>query len=165
MQLQFFPKRHLVFRTSLTETEVLDRLATHLRQAKAGAIRPPADTYLGEIEGNTFYIHERVGYRGNSFTPGIRGKVERDDRSTIVRVTLHLSGCVRIFVLVWSYVPLLILFLSLWSWVRDGDFNPISLVMILPLAIMYWMMRSGFADGSETARAFMATTFEGAVVE
>lgn len=160
MKLQIFPKRQLTFRTALTEAEVLERLETHLRQVESGNIDLLADRFVGEVKGNAFFIHERIGFRGDSFVPGIRGMVERDERGTIIRITMQLGGCIRIFVLVWCYVPLLFLFLSVVTFFREGTFNPTFLVMIIPLLVMYWMMHGGFKAGSETARAFIATTFE-----
>lgn len=162
--LRIFPKRELIFRTKLSETEALGRLETHLRRASAGELPLRADVFVGEVKGHSFFIHQRIGHNGNSFTPGIAGTVGSDEKGTVIRMTMRLSGCVRIFVLVWCYVPLLILFLSLVSWIKDGEFNATVLIMVAPLLLMYWMMRSGFRDGSKTADAFMAETFEGEMV-
>lgn len=163
MNLQIFPKRQLSYRTTLTAAEVLGRLETHLRQVKTGDTHLPADTFVGEIKGDSFYIHERIGYRGNSFTPGIKGRVEHDEQGTIVHIDMHLGGCVRVFILVWCYLPLLLLFLSVVGFIRDGEIPhfTILLVIVVPLLFMYFMMKYGFKSGSETARIFIATTFEG----
>jgi len=161
MRLRIFPKRKLTFRTKLSETEVLRRLEKHLLQVEAGELPAGTDAFVGEITGHTFFIHQRVGFRGNSFTPGIRGTVERDEKGTHIRMTMQISGCVRIFVLLWCYVPAMMLFLSLVFWIRDGDFSPEILIMAAPLLFMYWMVRSGFRDGNKTADAFLAATFEG----
>jgi hypothetical protein len=166
MQIPFFPKKQLLFRTVLSEAEVLAKLAIHLQQSEAGAIAWPNKTFVGEIKGAGFFIYERVGYRGNSFSPGISGTVGRDEHGTVIKVVLRLGGCVQIFILVWCYVPLLLLFLSLVAFIKNGEIlSSMILIPIAALAFMFAMTYFGFKSGTETARAFMTETFESETVE
>lgn len=163
MSFRLFPKQEWTFHSALTVDEVLQRLRDKLEADKHRYRRSVAKYYFqGQVEGNYFTIRQITGYRGNSGAPVISGTVWRDLDGTVIQLHLEVTGCAVIFFFIWSWVPMLMLLMSVVSFFRDGEFNPtIVLGAIGAIAFMYWVITGGFRDGKKVVQAFMEETFEG----
>ena len=170
MAFRLFPGTEWTFRTGLSPEEVLLRLREHLLKTNDfHRQNVPEDHFFGEIEGNYFLIQQwqRPGHRGGKEAlPVVSGVVTRELDGTVIRLNMEVHGCVVFFVMVWSYVPLLMLLMAVTGYVREGKID--LLFVVVPLAawfVMYWIVTGGFRNGERAVRAFMEQTFEGELVE
>lgn len=96
------PIEYVVYKTKLTEEEVIKRLEASIKQKK----------YQGEIIGSKFKISRVLTLVRNSFLPIIIGTMEKSSAgSIIIKVRMRLQIHVAIFMCFW-FTPILCLFFT-----------------------------------------------------
>ncbi len=142
----------MTFRSPLSKQEVLRRISTQL---ESSADKSLLHRFAGEITESSFRVWEIYRHRGNSFSPTIVGEVSSDQTGSLIHIVMRMSGCVFVFVLVWCYVPVLLLFLSIMTYIREGTLNAVPLIALGALAFMVAMAIFGFRAGMKVSRAFL----------
>ena len=165
MKISFFPSRSITIKTALSEAQAFERLEACINPSKTKEHHITESVFEGEIKPPKFTIREKVPPRTNSFVPLLEGNIREVAGQTLVTVKMKLSGCIITFVVVWCYIPCLLLFLNIRSWLGGGEFSPTILFVCLgALSVMWAMMYFGFRDGGTAAKAFLIKTFDGELV-
>ncbi len=165
MKISFFPSRSITIKTRLSEAQAFERLEACINPSKTKGLQITEDTFQGEIKPPTFTIHEIVPPRTNSFIPILKGNIRQEGGQTLITIKMQLGGCIIAFAVVWCYVPFLMLFLNVRSWLSGGEFSPtILFVCLSALGVMWAMMTYGFKNGETSAKAFLIKTFNGELV-
>ena len=160
MKWSLVPSKKMTFRSNLSKQEVLQRITAELASRATGS---PVSRFVGEVQESSFRVWEVYRHRGNSFSPTVEGVIVSDETGTLIHIVMRMTGCVFIFVLLWCYVPVLLLFLSVLTYIREGTLNTVPLVALGAIAFMVMMTILGFRAGIKTARAFLSEvlgTFE-----
>ena len=101
---KFLPIENIVYRTKLTEEQVVTKLAESIEAEKSfgfGAYRTTySKPYIGTIRGNSFEIKRVINYQ-NSFLPTISGKIQKDGIWTKIYVTMKPEIIVITFMAIW----------------------------------------------------------------
>ncbi len=165
MKIPFFPTRTITIKTPLSEAQAFKRLEAGINPSKINYLNLAEDTFRGEIKPPTFTIHEVVPPRTNSFIPVLKGIIRQEGGQTLVTVKMQLGGCIIAFAVAWCYVPCLMFFLNIKSWISGEAFSlSIFLVAVGALSVMGLMMNYGFRNGETAAKAFLLKTFGGELV-
>jgi len=162
---KFLPYERFVLETSLSPTEVLDRISGSIQPPKhffrPGFLKQKGKLYEGAIIfPNKFKINRLINYR-NSFLPVIHGLVEVKNEKTEVAVAMRLFTFSIVFMMFWlgaaAFMCIAITVAAFVQW-REVLKGGISLVILIPFAMFtlgYGMMMWGFKSESNEAKKFL----------
>jgi len=161
--MKYLPYERIIYKTNLSEQEVLTRLSGFVEPKKYGLGRNPMMDYEGSINNNRFEISKVIQYR-NSFLPQINGRIQNDNDGTQIQVTLSLHAFVSFFLIVWcSFALLFFIGIS----IRDIREKEISVEFFLPLFMLlfvYVLTMVGFKSESKQSKEYLRRSFEAEII-
>lgn len=104
------PIEDIIYKSSLSRSEVYDRLVSVIRTDK---------TYVGEWTNNTFNLKRNINYR-NSFLPQIKGEICKETNETLIMVKMRLHFVVLIFISFWLIITSCACILAIYAIVKSG---------------------------------------------
>jgi hypothetical protein len=161
--MQFLPIENITYKTSLKESEVIEKLRDLVGQRKFFALQNDTKPYKGKINGNTFKMEREINYR-NSFLPTIQGSVIKDFNGTVIKVKMRLSIPVIVFMSIWFGgvgIGCLLVLAQLFT----ATFNPMFLIPFGMLLFGYFLTMRAFKHESKRSKKDLAELLRAEIVE
>lgn len=162
--MKYLPFERIIYRTNLSEQEVLTRLSGFVEPKKYGLGRNPIKDYEGSVNENSFEI-SRVIRNRNSFLPQINGAVQKNNNGTQIDVAMKLHAFVLLFLIVWCSFAL---FFFIGITVRDIGNKEISVEFFMPLLMLlfvYALTMVGFKMESKKSKEYLRKSFEAEIIK
>lgn len=105
--MKFLPIENIVYKSSLKEDELIERLAKQVEFRNTFINHDSRKFFEGQIVNNKFEIERKINYR-NSFLPKILGAIETDTDGTKIYVNMKLNVFAKIFSIIWCGFMLLL---------------------------------------------------------
>ncbi|QBA21182.1 hypothetical protein EU348_08270 [Chryseobacterium indologenes] len=162
--MKYLPFERIIYRTSLSEQEVLTRLSGFVEPKKFGLGKNYIKEYEGSVDNNSFEISRVIQYR-NSFLPQINGKIQNGNNETQIQVTMSLNAFVFFFLIVWcSFALIFFIGVSIKA-IREKE---IAVELFLPLGMLlfvYALTMVGFKSESKQAKEYLRRSFDAEIVK
>ncbi|MCW4469547.1 hypothetical protein OGH69_11265 [Flavobacterium sp. MFBS3-15] len=98
---KFLPFESIEYKTSLSKTEVFQRLQENVEMQKFSFFgNSYSKPYVGVVSDSSFRIKRVIWYR-NSYLPEIKGEIFEHAESTRIKVTMKPVGFVIAFTIIW----------------------------------------------------------------
>ncbi|MEO0584261.1 MAG: hypothetical protein AAF135_18755 [Bacteroidota bacterium] len=157
---KYLPTENLIYHTSLSPEEVVQRLGEHVRMRRQGpSVASTSDTYKGSVSVNTFKI-SRIIHSRNSFLPQIKGTIIPKTHKTEIQIAMRLAPEVIVFLAIWCGFVLF----ALGGLIYDAIQNEgITLFTFIPLAMIpfaYVISMLGFKLESSRSQKFFQKLWE-----
>ncbi|MGX5686200.1 hypothetical protein ACWKWW_16760 [Chryseobacterium cucumeris] len=162
--MKYLPFERIIYRTSLSEQEVLTRLSGFVEPKKFGLGKNYIKEYEGSVDNNSFEISRVIQYR-NSFLPQINGKIQNGNNGTQIQVTMSLNAFVFFFLIVWCSFALIFFIGVSIKTIREKE---ISVELFLPLGVflfVYALTMVGFKSESKQAKEYLRRSFDAEIVK
>ena len=162
---KYLPTENLIYHTSLSPEEVVQRLGEHVRMRRQGpSVASTSDTYKGSVSVNTFKI-SRIIHSRNSFLPQIKGTIIPKTHKTEIQIAMLLAPEVIVFLAIWCGFVLF----ALGGLIYDAIQNEgITLFTFIPLAMIpfaYVISMLGFKLESSRSQKFFQKLWEAEMEE
>ena len=151
----WFPARSEMFLSSLPKEEIFRRLELAVKSVDYQYYQNRA---LGKEEGVAYLFNGKVGNAGfaiskiverpNNFLPLIRGRVEGNEKGSLVHLQFKIFPSVTFFMAFWA---ILMLLLSLISFLEGENWLNITFPLLI-LAASYWLILSRFEAAYQKSR-------------
>lgn len=162
--MRFLPYENYSLVSVLPPDEILTRIEKNIEATKestffkywSNSLKP----YRGEINGNAFTITRNIHYR-NSFIPVIRGTVSKQFDGSEIRIKMHPSLLVCVFLFFW--LSFWAKFISLPLIIKQISTNTLELMTLLPIGMLlavYILVMVGFKAESSQSKQFLASLFD-----
>lgn len=147
--MEYLPFEHLIYKTNLSEQEVLTRLSDFIDKKKIRIFRNNiTKEYEGTIDGNSFEISRIIKGR-NSFQPRISGEIRQNNYETQIEIKMRLHWSVFIFLLFWC----VFVFCALIMIFTNGEkISAVSFMPLLMLLVAYLFTMFGFKIESKRSK-------------
>jgi len=161
--MKLLPFENIIYKTNLSESEVIKRLNDSIEPEKTLRINlfgnKSTRPYEGCISKKQFKINRIISYR-NSFLPRIKGTIQTDTQGTSIHVKMRLHLTVIIFLTIWcgGVGAGFITFLS-YS-IFSNEFNPGILGTIGMLIFAYVLTMGGFKFESKKSKSYLSCLFK-----
>ncbi|MDN5477606.1 MAG: hypothetical protein L0G39_11795 [Chryseobacterium sp.] len=159
--MKYLPFERIIYRTNLSEQEIITRLSGFVEPKKFGFGRTSSKEYEGFINNNCFEINRMINYR-NSFLPQIKGTIQKGNYGTQIEVTMKLHLFVFVFLLFWcGFVMFFLISLCLVQ-------QKISVVFLVPVGMLlfvYALTMFGFKTESKESKEFLKKSFESEIID
>ncbi|SHF35155.1 hypothetical protein [Chryseobacterium vrystaatense] len=162
--MKYLPFERIIYRTNLSEQEVVKRLSDFIEPKKFSWGKKTTKEYEGFVTNSSFEINRIIDYR-NSFLPQISGTFKENNGVTQIEVTMKLHVLVLVFLIVWCGFALLFL-IGMGVAVGIAE-EKISLVLFIPvfmLLFVYALTMFGFKSESKKSREFLKKSFEAEII-
>lgn len=160
--MKYLPFEHLIYKTNLSEQEVLTRLAGFIDKKKIRIFRNNlTKEYEGTIDGNCFEINRIIKGR-NSFQPQINGEIQQNNYETQIEIKMRLHWSVFIFLLFWCvfvFCALITIFINAEK-VSAEAFFPLLMLFIAYLFTMF-----GFKIESKKSKKDLERMLDAKIVQ
>ncbi|SHM19843.1 hypothetical protein SAMN05444360_1099 [Chryseobacterium carnipullorum] len=159
--MKYLPFERIIYRTNLSEQEIITRLSGFVEPKKFGFGRTSSKEYEGFINNNCFEINRMINYR-NSFLPQIKGTIQKGNYGTQIEVTMKLHVFVFVFLLFWcGFVMFFLISLCLVQ-------QKISVFFLVPVGMLlfvYALTMFGFKTESKESKEFLKKSFESEIID
>lgn len=162
--MKYLPFERIIYKTNLSEKEVLTRLSGFVEPKKFGLEKNYIKDYEGSVDNNSFEISRVIQYR-NSFLPQINGKIQNENNGTQIQVTMSLNAFVFFFLIVWCSFALIFFIGVSIKTIREKE---ISVELFLPLGMflfVYTLTMVGFKSESKQAKDYLRRSFDAEIVK
>lgn len=147
--MEYLPFEHLIYKTNLSEQEVLTRLSDFIDKKKIRIFRNNiTKEYEGTIDGNSFEISRIIKGR-NSFQPRISGEIRQNNYETQIEIKMRLHWSVFIFLLFWC---VFVLFALIMIFTNAEKISAVSFMPLLMLLVAYLFTMFGFKIESKRSK-------------
>jgi hypothetical protein len=154
--MKYLPFEYIVYRTDLSEQEVVIRLSSYIETKKNHFVfkNKSIKEYEGFINGKNFEINRIIKSR-NSFLPQISGSIHQNNYQTQIKVEMKLHWSVMIFLILWC----LFIFFSL-IFIERKIVTFDSFIPFLMLIFAYFLTMYGFKSESKKSKEDLKKIFE-----
>jgi hypothetical protein len=147
--MEYLPFEHLIYKTNLSEQEVLARLSDFIDKKKIRIFRNNiTKEYEGTIDGNSFEISRIIKGR-NSFQPRISGEIRQNNYETKIEIKMRLHWSVFIFLLFWC---VFVFFALIMIFTNAEKISAVSFMPLLMLLVAYLFTMFGFKIESKRSK-------------
>lgn len=106
--MRFLPFENIIYRTSLSQEEVMRRLGEHTEPRRTRIKRGKWHkfgqrvhlAYEGSISGNTFNISRIIDYK-NQLLPFVEGTVKKGPNETLIHLRIKMARSIQIVTALW----------------------------------------------------------------
>jgi hypothetical protein len=166
--MKFLPSEKIIYKTKLTETEVLKRLSEHIEPVKAFRVtlfsNDATKPYQGLVKGLSFEITRIIRYR-NSFLPIIVGVIEKNYDGTTINVQMRLHRFVLIFLCIWMIPMGGFAIMMLIAVLKGSEWNGISFMPLGMVLFAYALTIGGFNFESSKSKKDLQAIFEADIID
>ncbi|MCT2406680.1 hypothetical protein NZD88_03800 [Chryseobacterium antibioticum] len=158
--MKYLPFERIIYRTNLSEQEVITRLSGFVEPKKFSFGKTSTKEYEGSVNDNSFEINRIISNR-NSFLPQISGTIQKNNYGTQIGVTMKLHVFVFLFLVGWcGFAMLFLISVCMTQQKVSGDFfGP-----ILMLLFVYGLTMLGFKTESKKSKEFLRKSFEAEII-
>lgn len=157
--MKYLPFERIVYRTNLSQEEIIKRLSDFVEPKKFSFVRNPVKDYEGSVNADSFDISRAITYR-NSFLPEIYGSIQKNNYGTEIQVTMCLNGFVFLFTIVWCFIASFSFVIVLMKGIRDKAIAVEFFIPLIMLLFMYGMTMAGFKIESKKSKEYLRKAFE-----
>ncbi len=162
--VKFLPVENIIYKTPLTEDEVIKAVAEKTEPSKFRFFSSNSSkTYEGKIEGKTFDISRIINYR-NSFLPQISGAVSREPDGTAIKIKMQLHPVVFVFIFIFIGIAGLIFFPVLFFLIAKGEFKIELLLGLVFMIFPYALTMGGFKFESVKSKESLRELFKAKII-
>lgn len=166
--MKFLPIENLTFRTKLSKSEIIGRLAGNIEPERIFRFSmfsgKSSKSYEGQIKGDSFDIKRIITYR-NSFLPRITGVMETDSYGMTIKVKMRMHILVIFFICFWCGGVILAGVFILTNSFDGSAFNPAALGPFGMLLFAYGLTIGGFKYESGKSKKDLQKIFEAEMIE
>ncbi len=159
--MKYLPYEHIVYRTNLSEQEVIRRISDFVEPKKFGLGKNRIKEYEGFVNNNSFEISRVIQYR-NSFLPKINGVIQKNNYETEIQVTMKLDLFVLIFLIFWCSISASVfVMISL----TEKKMPIESFMPLLMLVFVYILTMLCFKFESKKSKEYLKKSFEAEIIK
>lgn len=160
--MEYLPFEHLIYKTNLSEQEVLTRLSDFIDKKKIRIFRNNiTKEYEGTIDGNSFEISRIIKGR-NSFQPQITGEIQQNNYETQIEIKMRLHWSVFIFLLFWCVFVCCALIMI---FTNGEKISAVSLMPLLMLLVAYLFTMFGFKIESKRSKKDLEKMLDAKIIK
>lgn len=157
--MKYLPFERIVYRTNLSQEEIIKRLSDFVEPKKFSFIRNPIKDYEGSVDAYSFDISRAITYR-NSFLPQIYGSIQKNNNGTEIQVTMSLNGFVLLFTIVWCLIASFSFVFVLIKGIKDKAISVEFFIPLIMLLFIYGLTMAGFKIESKKSKEYLRKAFE-----
>lgn len=162
--MKYLPFERIVYRTNLSQEEIIKRLSEFVEPKKFSFIRNPIKDYEGSVDADSFDISRAITYR-NSFLPQIYGSIQKINYGTEIQVTMSLNGFVLLFTIVWCLIASVSFVIVLMKGIIDKAISVEFFIPLIMLLFIYGLTMAGFKIESKKSKEYLRKTFEAEIIK
>jgi len=157
---KYLPTENLVYHTSLSPEEVVQRLSAHTKTRRQGpTVASTSDRYKGSVSINTFNI-SRIIHSRNSFLPQIKGTIIPKAHTTEIQIRMRLAPEVIVFLAIWCGFVLFALGGLIYDAIQNGGINLFTFIPLTMILFAYVISMLGFKIESSRSQKFFQKLWE-----
>lgn len=158
--MKYLPFERIIYRTNLSEQEVITRLSSFVEPRKFGFGRNPIKEYEGSVNNNSFEIQKVIKNR-NSFLPQISGTIQKNNGETQIKITMQLHWIVFVFLIFWcGFVVLFLIGILVMEDLKSLEFfSPMFMLLFVYALTMY-----GFKSESKKSKEYFEKNFDAKII-
>lgn len=160
--MKYLPFEHIIYKTDLSEQEVLVKLSGFIDKKKIRIFRNNiTKEYEGTIDGNSFEITRIIKGR-NSFQPQITGEIRENNYETQIEIKMRLHWSVFVFL---TFVCSCMLFALISIFFNAEKISAVSFMPLLMLFTVYIFTMFGFKIESAKSKKDLKRMLEAKIIK
>lgn len=162
--MKYLPFERIIYRTNLSQQEIIKRLSDFVEPKKFSFRRNHSvKDYEGSVDTDSFDISRVINYR-NSFLPQIFGIIQKNNDRIEIRVTMSLDGFVFLFTIAWCLMASSFFVIVLMKGIRDKGITIEFFIPLVMLLFMYVLTMVGFKIESKKSKEYLRKIFEAEII-